>query len=260
VVVNGRRIKNAAEPYPLLSYAGTTYFPLTARFASQEFGWVVEGDSATGLRISSVVGAQDAAANLLSILNRTYFTPRAMLGSLEDLNTGALSYFAAQTDVKHFPATRGRPAATHVDFTATPFDFSDTGEGLASGTVSARFTGTDASRQPTLTPSFPYPPPTGTGRVAAMDFAQSEQAYLLRSFLRLRFVGAARERVISAVRVAVDGRFETWELNVHLPDEGFYAAPRLFVVQATLLLDTERGLITHTSLANNRFRLRLSTR
>lgn len=39
VYINGRRIDNSKEEYPLLNFRNITYFPLTWRFVIGEFGW-----------------------------------------------------------------------------------------------------------------------------------------------------------------------------------------------------------------------------
>ena len=53
IKVNGKQIDNASEPYPLLLYRDVTYFPLTWRFAVNEFGWQYQFDSKSGLLITS---------------------------------------------------------------------------------------------------------------------------------------------------------------------------------------------------------------
>ena len=53
IAVNGKVIDNGKEPYPILSFRNITYFPLTWRFAVEEFGWDYEYDNATGLTVSS---------------------------------------------------------------------------------------------------------------------------------------------------------------------------------------------------------------
>ena len=54
VIVNGDTIDNSAEQYPLLTYRGVTYFPLTWRFAVDEFGWKYYNfDKENGLVINS---------------------------------------------------------------------------------------------------------------------------------------------------------------------------------------------------------------
>ena len=40
--VNGKRIDNSKEEYPLLNFRGVTYFPMTWRFAREEFNWNTE--------------------------------------------------------------------------------------------------------------------------------------------------------------------------------------------------------------------------
>lgn len=51
--VNGTSIDNANEPYPLLLFRDVTYFPLTWRFAVEEFGWQYTFDSENGLVITN---------------------------------------------------------------------------------------------------------------------------------------------------------------------------------------------------------------
>ncbi|MDR1135312.1 MAG: hypothetical protein LBL49_03910 [Clostridiales Family XIII bacterium] len=53
ITVNGKSINNAAETYPLLIFRDITYFPLTWRFAVDEFGWQYAYTAAGGLVINS---------------------------------------------------------------------------------------------------------------------------------------------------------------------------------------------------------------
>ncbi len=53
VVVNGKEIDNSKEEYPLLTLRDVTYFPLTWRFAVEEFGWEYNFGLDTGLSIVS---------------------------------------------------------------------------------------------------------------------------------------------------------------------------------------------------------------
>lgn len=53
VRVNGTRIDNSKEPYPLLLFRDVTYFPLTWRFAVDEFGWQYAFDAENGLVITN---------------------------------------------------------------------------------------------------------------------------------------------------------------------------------------------------------------
>ena len=53
VYVNGLQIFNENEEYPLLLFRNVTYFPLTWRFAVDEFGWEYSFDAENGLIISS---------------------------------------------------------------------------------------------------------------------------------------------------------------------------------------------------------------
>ncbi|MCR2805606.1 DUF5050 domain-containing protein [Paenibacillus soyae] len=53
ITVNGKKINNSKEPYPLLSFRNITYFPLTWRFAHDEFGWDYKWNTDSGLSITS---------------------------------------------------------------------------------------------------------------------------------------------------------------------------------------------------------------
>lgn len=51
--VNGEKVINSNEEYPLLVFRNITYFPLTWRFAVNEFGWEYGYDDENGLFINS---------------------------------------------------------------------------------------------------------------------------------------------------------------------------------------------------------------
>ena len=53
IAVNGKVIDNKSEPYPLLTFRDVTYFPLTWRFAVDEFLWEYSFDNENGLTINS---------------------------------------------------------------------------------------------------------------------------------------------------------------------------------------------------------------
>lgn len=46
-------LENSKEPYPVLNFRNVTYFPLTWRFAVEEFGWDYQFDQQRGLVINS---------------------------------------------------------------------------------------------------------------------------------------------------------------------------------------------------------------
>ena len=51
IKVNSWSIDNGKEPYPLLNFRGVTYFPLSWRYAHDEFGWDIKWDAKTGLQV-----------------------------------------------------------------------------------------------------------------------------------------------------------------------------------------------------------------
>ncbi len=53
VTINGKSIDNSTEEYPLLRFRDVTYFPLTWRFAHDEFRWDYQWSDTDGLSIMS---------------------------------------------------------------------------------------------------------------------------------------------------------------------------------------------------------------
>lgn len=53
IVVNSKVIDNSKEEYPLITFRDVTYFPLTWRFAVDEFGWEYSYDEKSGLVITA---------------------------------------------------------------------------------------------------------------------------------------------------------------------------------------------------------------
>lgn len=54
ISVNGKKVDNSKEEFPLLVFRDVTYFPLTWRFAVDEFGWNYTFDQKKGLNIVPV--------------------------------------------------------------------------------------------------------------------------------------------------------------------------------------------------------------
>jgi hypothetical protein len=61
VYINGQRIDNSKEPYPLLNFRDITYFPLTWRFVTEEFGWDQSWGSASGYALNAYGKAEEPA-------------------------------------------------------------------------------------------------------------------------------------------------------------------------------------------------------
>jgi hypothetical protein len=78
ITVNGKTIDNSQEPYPILSFRDITYFPLTWRYAHDEFHWMTDWSDTDGFTllsgdekyvISSIFADMD---NFLYISTRVY--------------------------------------------------------------------------------------------------------------------------------------------------------------------------------------------
>ena len=77
IKVNGKTIQNSKEKYPLLFFRDVTYFPLTWRFAVDEFGWNYHFSHENGLVISST----PSKATMPKIWNKSTESFGGMMGS-----------------------------------------------------------------------------------------------------------------------------------------------------------------------------------
>ncbi len=53
VVIDGEKVSNSDQKYPLLSFRNITYFPITWSYAVEMFGWSYEYDTSKGLSITT---------------------------------------------------------------------------------------------------------------------------------------------------------------------------------------------------------------
>ncbi len=89
IVVNGKVIDNSNEKYPLVTFRDVTYFPLTWRFAVDEFGWEYSYDDKNGLVINS---ATDKKENLENFRVIGYYSGDLFEEPLENLQTDKLTH------------------------------------------------------------------------------------------------------------------------------------------------------------------------
>lgn len=81
VTVNGKAIDNRNEPYPLLLFRNITYFPMTWRFAVEEFGWNYTFNNKAGLNIradsffytANGDSYKDELGAFVSVYNETHY-------------------------------------------------------------------------------------------------------------------------------------------------------------------------------------------
>ncbi len=89
IFVNGKKIENENEEYPLLNFRNVTYFPLTWDFIINEFGWNYTFDSENGLVINS---AEDKKENLDDFRVIGYYSGDLFEEPLENLQTDKLTH------------------------------------------------------------------------------------------------------------------------------------------------------------------------
>ena len=91
ITVNGKAIDNNKEEYPLLVFRDVTYFPLTWRFAVDEFGWDYTFDIENGLDIAPVPTPiqPEASETVQAETVITNGTAVYVTGDVVNLRTGA---------------------------------------------------------------------------------------------------------------------------------------------------------------------------
>ena len=89
IFVNGKKIENDSEEYPLLNFRNVTYFPLTWDFIINEFGWNYTFDSENGLVINS---AEEKKENLDNFRTVGYYSYDLFEEPLEKLQTDKLTH------------------------------------------------------------------------------------------------------------------------------------------------------------------------
>ena len=94
VFINGKKIDNLSEPYPLLSFRDVTYFPMTWRFCVDEFGWKYSYTQESGLIVDS---GKDSASDpkkeaLENVIYEDQYLRIQYLGFVVDENAAEYSY------------------------------------------------------------------------------------------------------------------------------------------------------------------------
>lgn len=89
IFVNGKKIENNSEEYPLLNFRNVTYFPLTWDFIVNEFGWNYTFDSVNGLVITS---SKQQNKNLDDFRVIGYYSGDLFEEPLENLQTDKLTH------------------------------------------------------------------------------------------------------------------------------------------------------------------------
>ncbi|MUG73112.1 DUF5050 domain-containing protein [Paenibacillus validus] len=69
VTVNGQKVDNAQEPYPVLLYRNMTYFPMTWRFTHDAFGWTTSWTTGQGFGLQACGSGADVQAKQADALN-----------------------------------------------------------------------------------------------------------------------------------------------------------------------------------------------
>lgn len=106
IVVNSKVIDNSKEEYPLITFRDVTYFPLTWRFAVDEFGWEYSYNDKNGL----VITADNYICKTLDLLDlRTQVTP--------DGATDGKYYYYTGNDKKIYRTPIDNPLANELIYT-----------------------------------------------------------------------------------------------------------------------------------------------
>jgi len=89
ITVNGKSINNSSEQYPLLVFRDVTYFPLTWRFAVDEFGWDYSFDQKKGLVITPKVAASSNQGTNSTVNTNSEIVGHKVVVNASDVNLRA---------------------------------------------------------------------------------------------------------------------------------------------------------------------------
>lgn len=117
ITVNGKTVDNSREQYPLLVFRDVTYFPLTWRFAVDEFGWAYHFDGASGLAISN----PDAALTCKDVWTDNIHDYTALPGVAGDTPLACMFHVPVEGNAPR-PYV-GLYNMTEADVTVLPGDF-----------------------------------------------------------------------------------------------------------------------------------------
>ncbi len=119
IIVNGKEIDNTNEKYPLILFRDVTYFPLTWRFAVDEFEWKYSYDDKNGL----VITADNYICKTLGLPDlRTQIMPNAA--------TDGTYYYYTGNDRKIYRTPVDNPTANELIHTTVPNGYADFGNNL----------------------------------------------------------------------------------------------------------------------------------
>lgn len=244
ISVNGAKIDNKEEKYPIFNYNGITYFPLTWAYAVDSFGWSYQWDAQNGLRIDTTSAPArvptepdtgDAALDkALTILNNSYAAGGKYRGTLE--GGGKKTNFDAALTVS------STPDLTTVKFTAEPFPFFDGG---VSYSVNYYPKNGGFASEPLIACS-------GTGLSPNESNASAESLYIGKCFVNCQFTGARSKRITDFKRTAATGSVETWTLTVSYADDSFTG------YTAELSVDTAKSVVTQLVIRTVNYNLTMT--
>ncbi|TBL81845.1 hypothetical protein [Paenibacillus thalictri] len=116
ITVNSKPIDNSSEPYPVLSFRNITYFPLTWRFAQEEFGWATAWSAEDGFGlvagdrkhvIGGIYGDDGQSLFFGTNIYGTFKIDKSLRGAPESLR--------AQGTEGNLPQTENRKAVKRVE-------------------------------------------------------------------------------------------------------------------------------------------------
>ena len=124
IVVNGKEIDNKNEEYPLITFRDVTYFPLTWRFAVDEFGWAYSYDDKNGL----VVTADNYICKTLDL-------PDLRTQTMPNFATDGTYYYYTGNNRKIYRTPMDNPSANELILTTAPNGYAEYGNNLINFSV-----------------------------------------------------------------------------------------------------------------------------
>lgn len=207
ITINGQKIINNKENWPLINFRNITYFPLTWHFAAELFGWNYTWFEAGGLAISCPGGKSEDSETVLSLINQMAF------GQVYSFN-------ASITDLTSNHALSGYKGI-HNNYIEYSNFISSINLITNPGTDKVVITGMNEYyqdfyvRKPNIGwgLSCTGVDPTPAQNRGIMPALQNRpESKMIINLLNLHFVGEERDNILSINKSKTDGGISTWKI------------------------------------------------
>lgn len=205
ITINGKKIDNKTEKWPLINFRGITYFPLTWRFAADSFGWEYSWSQETGLIISCPEGKSNPKETVLSIINQMAFgTGYSFNATITENQTDKIKY--------DYPG-RVENRMDDINFISSVFlEVPVYVNGVKLNGLSTIYQALNPHQKEGYSLDF-NANSSANARAVGPYLMESKEVNMMKQLLNLHFIGDNREKIISFENLETLDRKTLWEIK-----------------------------------------------